>query len=252
MKTYLLIIILALTIFVIYCSCNNKETFSNPTPAPIIIDNESNNNLNSIATNLMTSNGIICPGNANFDTDMEVNGIDILPIGSIIAYAGSSLPSGILSYSSNPIPPSGWMWCDGSSYSKSDYPELYSVIGLTFGSNVPDLRSRTIIGSNSTYPLGSVGGEEQHTLTIDEMAQHTHTLNDISHNHTYPQLSTTGNCNDAGGSSLASSIRGYTNIANSTSTSNGAHTHTMPNDGTSLPHNNMQPYTALNYIIRVQ
>ncbi len=44
-----------------------------------------------------------------------------LPTGSITAYAGKFTPS-------------GWLLCDGSSVSRTDYPELYATIGTTYGS----------------------------------------------------------------------------------------------------------------------
>lgn len=44
-----------------------------------------------------------------------------LPVGSITAYAGKFTPS-------------GWLLCDGSSVSRTDYPELYAAIGTTYGS----------------------------------------------------------------------------------------------------------------------
>jgi len=76
--------------------------------------------------------------------------------------------------------------CDGAYYAKLDYPELYAVIGDTFGSTtddfaVPDLRGRAIVdagaGSGLTSrSLGDIFGEEQHTLSESELAAHVHTI----------------------------------------------------------------------------
>jgi microcystin-dependent protein len=59
-----------------------------------------------------------------------------LPVGTIIAWAGEPTS-----------PPSGWLFCDGTSYPTSNYPQLQQVIGTNFGNsssstnfNVPDLR----------------------------------------------------------------------------------------------------------------
>jgi len=56
-------------------------------------------------------------------------------IGEIIPYAGSS-------------PPPGFLVADGATFDPGAYPELF---GLTGSTTLPDLRNRTIIGTN---PLG--------------------------------------------------------------------------------------------------
>jgi hypothetical protein len=73
---------------------------------------------------------------------------DQFPAGSIIIYAGTSIPS-------------GWLLCDGSSYSIASYPNLYAAITSTYGGdlvsfNVPNLSSNLVIGSGGTY--GSIEG----------------------------------------------------------------------------------------------
>lgn len=69
------------------------------------------------------------------------------PIGSIIPYGGSQ-------------PPSGWLICDGRSLSKSNYFDLFRVIGYNFGGsdstfNIPDLRNRAAMGAGTTGALGA-------------------------------------------------------------------------------------------------
>ncbi len=186
-------------------------------------------------------------------------------------YAGSSAPS-------------GWLLCDGSSKSRSEYAELFSVLHTTYGSlnatsfNVPDLRGRTIIGVGTgsgltARTLGSMNGEEQHTLTLSEIPSHshsgttssngthTHTATDSGHTHTQTTINDDYNNSgtnplgfsaDSAGSKTWSNINtGYANI---TVGSSGAHTHTMTTDsqGGSQAHNIMQPFIALNYIIKTK
>ncbi|NIV28780.1 MAG: hypothetical protein GWN58_04475, partial [Anaerolineae bacterium] len=48
-------------------------------------------------------------------------------------------------------PPSGWVLCDGTSYSTASQPDLFAVVGYTYGGsganfNVPDLRGRMPLG----------------------------------------------------------------------------------------------------------
>ena len=79
-----------------------------------------------------------------------------------------------------------WVPCDGRALSKSKYSALFNLIGSTFSNgdyntefNIPDLRGRTVIGSGQGNDLTfrtfwEMEGEELHTLTIAELASHSH------------------------------------------------------------------------------
>jgi microcystin-dependent protein len=82
-------------------------------------------------------------------------------------------------------PPSNWLICDGNAISRSTYSGLFDVIGITFGNgdgsttfNLPDFGTRVPIGATELggpyRPVGTIGGEEEHTLTIQEMPSHSH------------------------------------------------------------------------------
>lgn len=94
--------------------------------------------------------------------------------------------------------------------------------------NVPDLRGIVIAGKDQSQVefagLGQTGGEKTHTLTTAEMPSHTHDY-------------TSRNDETASGGLAAG---GGTNGAAITSTSAGS----------DQAHNNLQPYIALNYIIK--
>lgn len=140
----------------------------------------------------------------------------------------------------------GWLICDGRSFPISEYPELYAVIGTSFGSNtvgsfkIPDMRGRVAGGIGdgpytTNRPLGTAVGEEEHTLTIGEMPTHNHGIIDPGHSHSY-----TKNTNDqdvlAGSTETAADqfdIGATTDISTTGITTVTA--------GNSLPHNNMQP-----------
>jgi len=92
--------------------------------------------------------------------------IDAIPVGTVISYTNETLPS-------------GWLKCDGTELLRSGYPDLFAVLGTKYGGSVttfklPDMRTRTIIGSGTSRTIGEVGGSETHTLTIDEIPSHSH------------------------------------------------------------------------------
>src|SRR4026209_2661060 len=83
--------------------------------------------------------------------------------------------------------PKGWAFCQGQILSIAQNTALFSLLGTTFGGNgqttfaLPDLRGRFPNSSGqgpglSSYTLGQVSGTESATLTINNMAAHTHTF----------------------------------------------------------------------------
>ena len=89
-------------------------------------------------------------------------------IGSIIMLATQNYPENVLP-------------CDGATYARADYPELWDVLDPGFRLIVPadhfivpDLRGRFLLAEGNGRSLGYVGGEETHSLTISEIPEHTH------------------------------------------------------------------------------
>lgn len=158
-----------------------------------------------------------------------------IPNGVIISFSGS------FDENNNPIdqitkePCIGWVLCDGTN-------------------GTPDLRGRFIIGSSENIEFGSSGGEEVHKLSLEEMPLHNHTAwTDYQGNHNHA-INRTGN---GGGS--------WTGIAGSPSNQyagwdwtdlsyTGEHAHSVGigSTGGNAAHNNMPPYYALAYIMKIQ
>jgi microcystin-dependent protein len=72
--------------------------------------------------------------------------------------------------------------CDGSEVAKADYPALYDVIGDSWGTPgsgdnfvLPDAEGMFLLAAGGGYAVGDTGGEETHTLSVDEIPAHQHT-----------------------------------------------------------------------------
>jgi len=84
--------------------------------------------------------------------------------------------------------PEGWAKCDGQLLKRAAFPDLFDVIGTTYGGGggentfaLPDLRGRVPLHCGegpglSSYAMAQAEGAESITLTIDNMPTHTHSV----------------------------------------------------------------------------
>ena len=81
--------------------------------------------------------------------------------------------------------PRGWAVCNGQTLPISQYAALFSLIGTFYGGNginnfqLPNLQGRCALSmgtglSGTTYTIGQLGGEANHTLLVTELPAHTH------------------------------------------------------------------------------
>jgi microcystin-dependent protein len=143
--------------------------------------------------------------------------------------------------------PAGWMFCDGQLLPISEYETLFVVIGTTYGGDgqstfaLPDLQSRVPIhqgtGPGGTFTLGENAGVEQVTLTTGQMPAHSHPLRGTT---------SIANATGPGGNVLAQSSVAKMYFADVT---DGDMAHTIQPVGGSQPHENIQPYLVINFII---
>lgn len=147
------------------------------------------------------------------------------------------------------FPPKGWAFCNGQLLPIPQNQALFSLLGTTYGGDgkttfgLPNLQTRVPVcsGNGAGLPgvsLGQAGGEATHTLTIPEMAGHAHAAqaSQISANATNPAGSLLG-------SNVSFSI--FSPSAPNTTLVSG----TIGKAGSGQPHDNMQPYLVLNFVI---
>lgn len=196
-------------------------------------------------------------------------------IGNIIAFTGQSVPS-------------GYLVCDGSAVGREEYTELFAVIGTTYGAgdgsttfNLPSISGKTLLGNSSSHLIGSVGGEETHSIVSSEMPSHEHTIPAHTHENTIsistPSLSHTitqpvftyvglsGSTNRIRSGQAASTGTTSATMSSSTNLAIADHPATpctvtggildcpafnTETAGEGLGHNNMMPYLAVTYIIK--
>jgi len=146
--------------------------------------------------------------------------------------------------------PNGWMFCQGQTLPISENDVLFQLIGTTYGGdgqetfNLPNLASRVPIHmgtgpDGTTYQIGEFAGTEQVTLTTQQLPNHTHPLTANIAN---------GTANNPSGAMLSASASSVQHmIVSQGSTPMNANSITPV--GGSQPHENVQPFLCINFII---
>ncbi|MEZ4959287.1 MAG: tail fiber protein [Saprospiraceae bacterium] len=150
--------------------------------------------------------------------------------------------------------PRGWAFCDGQLLPISQNTALFSILGTTYGGDgrttfaLPDMRGRVPLHQGtgpglSDYSLGQRGGTESVTLTVLELPPHSHSLNANKQN---------GDTSDTPGSSLADTKGSDRDYMKSGEVDIQMSAKSIGSTGGGMPHENRQPYLAINYIIAMQ
>jgi microcystin-dependent protein len=144
------------------------------------------------------------------------------------------------------FPPVGWMFCDGNQMPISENETLFQLIGTTYGGdgestfNLPNLQSRIPIhmGTNAgiTYQLAESAGTESETLTINQIPAHTHPL---------IASGEAGSTSNPAGAMIATGPTIYRPAPAVAPMAPGS----ISPQGGSQPHENMQPFLCINFII---
>ena len=149
--------------------------------------------------------------------------------------------------------PRGWATCSGQILPINQNQSLYSLLGTTYGGDgrttfaLPDMRGRVPIhaGSGSGLTPSSLGqrfGTERVTLTAAQIPAHSHTANASTANSTAatPQ-----------GNLAAPTVAAFNVYGDAASLTPGAGGQLGESDG-GAAHDDMQPYTVLNFCIALQ
>lgn len=156
-------------------------------------------------------------------------------IGEIRMFAGSFAPA-------------GWMLCDGQTLPISENDALFTLLGTTYGGdgqstfNLPNLQSRVPMHNGTgpdgaTYQLAEAAGTESVTLTTQQIPIHTHQL--LASNTTAGTQTPGGNVAAQGAGQIYTSADSPIQMA----------PNSVSPDGGSQPHENLQPYLVINFII---
>ena len=145
--------------------------------------------------------------------------------------------------------PAGWMLCQGQTLPISENETLFNLIGTTYGGDgqetfqLPDLQSRVPIHmgtskGGTTYQLAEMAGTEQETLTVQQIP---------IHNHALTCSTAPGAVNSPANQVIAASPSILLFIQDTPDST--LNTNSVTPQGGSQPHENVQPFLCINFII---
>ena len=145
------------------------------------------------------------------------------------------------------FPPKGWAVCNGQLLPINQNQALFALLGTTYGGDgrvtfaLPDLQGRAPIHAGNGHAIGERAGEQTHTLSLAELASHTHPARAVSDKATTPTPN---------GNMLATSkgLSVYAPPANLTALS----AYSIANAGGGQAHSNIQPFLTLSFCIALQ
>jgi microcystin-dependent protein len=142
--------------------------------------------------------------------------------------------------------PAGWMFCAGQLLPISENETLFNLIGTTYGGDgqstfaLPDLRGRVPIHQGNGFIMAETGGAESVTLTVQQIAGHTHALLGTAN------VATT---NAPTGNTFAGSTGATVFPYGTDQPLTALNAATISAVGGSQPHPNFQPYLCVDFII---
>ena len=211
-----------------------------------------------------TQDGVTITGNTDINGNLDLTGAastqgrisanyldvpNISPVGSIMIWPGAT----------NTWPTTNWRQCNGATLSKTTYPELFAVIGYTYGGSgdnfeLPNLQGKFVTGvgpDSWNNTLNETGGRADAILP-----EHNHDITDPGHAHDFRAAKQDGNVEQNDGAircvnkNLTTDVE-FTGITID-DVEDGETNADVVNNANTIGVANLPPYTALYYIIRIQ
>jgi microcystin-dependent protein len=199
-------------------------------PGDTVIDGTVNIDYLDVYSDLSVGGDLAVEGSVTVEGDLTVTGVIHLPTGIVVPYTFTSAPDGWLPLNGDPV-----------TTTHSSLRNLLVAEGSPWGTSsgnplLPDMRGRTIVGIGqgtalTLRSLGGNGGAETHVLTEAQIPSHTH-----------PEFG----MQTVGGGGIqwnVQAVNQWVSAQVQLFTTTGA-------TGGGLEHPNMQPWLALNYIIK--
>lgn len=167
-------------------------------------------------------------------------------LGTILLFAGNFAPR-------------GWALCNGQLLSIAQNQALFAILGTTYGGNgtttfaLPNMQGRSPMhwGSGpglTPRVIGELGGEEHVTLLSSQMPTHNHALNASTNDGSQPSpangVLAVSKDPDVGGAPV--------NFTGGASVNTLMANNSIAPAGQNLPHDNMEPYLAVTFIIALE
>lgn len=182
-----------------------------------------------------------------------LSALDFALTGIIVPYVGLTAPT-------------GWLLCRGQLVSKSAYSGLYTVVGPNaFGTDtatefyLPNLQGRVPVGvstSDTDFDRADVGGVKSVTLTAAQsgLPAHQHAITDQPHNHGILGEEAVNVLDVLNGDGQRVLESNTFNVVSNEITANSltgiTSTQSTIAQGAIEAHTNLQPYIALNFIVK--
>ena len=140
--------------------------------------------------------------------------------------------------------PRGYAQCDGQLLPISQNQALFALLGTTYGGDgrttfaLPDLRDRTPVHNGNIFMLGNKSGEENHTLSINEIPAHNHN----------PKVTHMDATDITPENNVWAVKKAGTNYGTASPDSSMS-PESISMSGGGQSHNNMQPFLTVNFVI---
>lgn len=156
------------------------------------------------------------------------------------------------------FPPKGWALCNGQLLPINQNQALFSLLGTTYGGNgqttfaLPDFRGRVPIHVGSGHTLGEKGGEQAHTLSINELPTHIHQVVETKIPNLTIKASSMADNESLNNHYFAKNENAKQRFHSTYDDKMGDNVFPTENIGGSQAHLNMMPFLTLNFIIALQ